>query len=254
MSRYPPEQVVLLLLENSILAALIVRVLVTGLFRTYPYFFGYLLVACLQALLLGFLSVSSPSYVYPWLITQALLTCFCALIVLELYTLVLSDLTGIASAFRRYIKICLGLAIVGSLLLLVLEQTPHTVVSTFTVIDRAMLTSLLFFVIMLTAFLVYYPVSINRNLVVYSIGYAVYFMAKASGLLFLNMSYSWVRQFGIVVVIASTVSMLFWLVGLSRRGEEKTLVIGHRWNREDQDRVLERLKALNASLLRAGKK
>ncbi len=106
---------------------------------------------------------------------------------------------------------------------------------------------------MLTAFLVYYPVPINRNLIVYSIGYAIYFMAKASSLLTLNMSYTWVRQFGIVVVIASTLSMLFWLVGLNHQGEEKTLVIGHRWNREDQDKVLERLKALNASLLRAGK-
>src|SRR5216684_5850819 len=153
MSRYPPEQVVLLLLANSILAALIVRVLVTGLFRTYPYFFGYLLVACLQALLLGFLSVSSPSYVYPWLITQALLTCFCVLVVLELYALIFHDLTGIASTSRRYLKICLGLAIVGSLLLLLLEQTPHTIVSTFTVIDRAVVTSMLIFVLLLTAFL-----------------------------------------------------------------------------------------------------
>src|SRR5258708_3729393 len=103
---------------------------------------------------------------------------------------------------------------------------------------------------MLTAFLVYYPIPINRNLVVYSIGYAVYFMAKASVLLVLNISHTWGRQFGTVAVTASTLSMLFWLTGLSRQGEEKRLVIGHLWNREGQDRVLERLKALNASLLR----
>src|SRR5258708_39274129 len=143
MSRCPPEQVALLILENSILAGLIFRVLVTGLFRRYPCFFGYLLVASLQALVLGFLSVNSPSYIYPWLITQALLTCFCALIVLELYGLVLRDLTGIASASRRYLKLCLGLAIVGSLLLLLIEKTPHGVVTTFMIIDRALVTSLL---------------------------------------------------------------------------------------------------------------
>jgi hypothetical protein len=250
MHRFPPEQIVLLILQNSILAGLIFRVVATGLFRKYPCFFGYLLTASLQAIVLSFLSVDSPSYIYPWMITQALLTCFGALIVLELYTLVLRDLTGIASAFRRYLKICLGLAIVGSLLLLGLEQTPRTTVSTFLVIDRALVTSLLIFVLMLTAFLVYYPVPINRNLVVYSIGYAVYFLAKASDLLVMNIFYTGVRPFGAVLVAASTVSMLFWLVGLSRQGEEKTLVIGHRWNREDQDRVLERLQALNASLLR----
>ena len=160
----------------------------------------------------------------------------------------------IASASRRYLKICLGIATVGFSLLLPIEKTPHGAVTTFMVIDRALVTSLLIFMLRLTAFLVYYPVPINRNLVVYSIGYAIYFMAKASSLLTLNMSYTWVRQFGIVVVVASTVSMLFWLAGLSRRGEEKTLVIGHGWNREDQDKVLERLKALNASLLRAGRR
>ena len=76
-----------------------------------------------------------------------------------------------------------------------------------------------------------------------SIGYAVYFLAKASGLLAKNITHGWGRPLDVVVVAAYTASMLFWLVGLSRQGEEKTLVIGHRWNREDQDQVLERLKA-----------
>jgi len=76
MHRFSAEQIVLLTLQNSILAALVFRFLVTGLFRKYPCFFGYLLVASLQALVLSFLSVNSPSYFYPWLITQALLTCF----------------------------------------------------------------------------------------------------------------------------------------------------------------------------------
>jgi hypothetical protein len=251
MRRLPSEQIALLILQISILVGLVGRMAVTGLFRTYPYFFGYLLMACLQALILSFLSPDSPSFFYPWLITQALLTCFGALIVLELYALVLRDLTGIASTSRRYLRICLGLAIVVSLLLLLLEQTPHGIGNTFMVIDRALVTSLLIFVLLLTAFLVYYPVPINRNLVVYSIGYAVYFMAKASGLLFVNINHAWYRQFGIGLVTVSTLAMLFWLLGLRREGEEKNLVIGHRWNRQNQDELLAQLKAINASLLRS---
>ncbi len=250
MRQVPLAEFTLLILQASILAGLVVRVVVTGLFRTYPYFFGYLVVASLQGLTLSFLSPSSPSYIYPYLITQALLTCSCALVLLELYALVLRDLRGIASTSRRYLKICLGLAILGSLLLLGLEQTPHTRVATFGVIDRALVTSMLFFVLMLTAFLVYYPVPINRNLVVYLIGYTLYFLAKASSLLMLNNNYAWVRQFGFIVVAGSTMSMLFWLVGLRRDGEEMKMTIGHRWNRENQDRMLVQLKAINMSLLR----
>jgi hypothetical protein len=251
MRRLPPEQIVLLILQHSILAGLVVRVIVTGLFRTYPYFFGYLLVASLQALTLSFLSTSSPSYIYPWMISQALLTCFGVLVLLELYGLVLRDLTGIASTAQRYLKICLGFAILGSLLLLLLEHTPHNKVNAFLVIDRALVTSMLIFVLLLSAFLVYYPIPINRNLVAYSIGYAVYFLAKATGLLVVNISYAWARQFNFVVVAASTTSMLFWLVRLRREGEEKKMIIGHRWDRENQDQLLAQLKAINESLLRA---
>jgi len=253
MHRFPTEQIVLLILQGSILLGLVFRMWATGLFRNYPYFFCYLLLDALQTLVGPFLPYDSHVYRYWWLVTQALLTSFCALIVLELYALVLRDLTGLASASRRYVKICLGIAILASLLLLRVEKTPHDIFNAFLIIDRAIVTSLLIFVLFLTAFLVYYPIPINRNLVVYSMGYAVYFLIKASGLLAVNVTYSGHRQFSMALLIASTASMLFWLVGLSRQGEEKTLVIGHRWNREDQDKVLERLKAINASLLRTGR-
>src|SRR5437588_4940199 len=141
MHRFPNEQIVLLILQNSILVALVFRVWVTGLFRRYPCFFGYLLLASLQALMLSFLPFNGAIYLYSWLVTEALLTCFCALIVLELYGLVFRDLTGIASASRRYLKICLGLAILGSLLLLLVEQAPHGITNTFLIIDRAVVTS-----------------------------------------------------------------------------------------------------------------
>jgi hypothetical protein len=120
----------------------------------------------------------------------------------------------------------MGLAILGYLLLLGLEQTPHTRVAAFAVIDRALVTSMLFFVLMLTAFL-YYPVPVNRNLVVYLIGYTACFMAQAGGLLLLNNNYARVRQGGLIVVAGSIVSMLFWLVGLRREGEEMKTNIGH---------------------------
>ena len=254
MNRLPIEQIVLLLLQTSILLGLVLRVWKTGLFRMYPCFFGYLLMASLQASVMPFLPYDSASYKYSWLVTQALLTCFCALIVLELYSLVLRDLTGIASASGRYLKVSLSLAVLGSLVLLAVERTPHGLVNIFLIIERALVTSLLIFVLLLTAFLAYYPVPINRNLVVYSMGYAVYFMAKATGLLAMNVTHSWSRQADAVVVTASIISMLYWLVGLSSEGEKKTLVIGHRWNRADQEEVLGRLKELNANLLRAGRR
>ncbi len=144
MRRLPLAELALMILQALILGGLVVRVVMTGLFRTYQYFFAYLLVASLQPLILSFLSPGSRSYIYPYLITQSLLTCSGALVLLELYALVLRVLKGIASMSRRYLKICLGLAILGSLLLLGLEQVPQTPLAAFGVIDRAVVTSMLF--------------------------------------------------------------------------------------------------------------
>ena len=81
MRQFPTEQIVLLIVQTSILVGLVLGVWVTGLFRRYPWFFGYLLIASLQILLSPFLPFDSVNYRYYWLVTQALLTCFCALIV-----------------------------------------------------------------------------------------------------------------------------------------------------------------------------
>ena len=61
-----------------------------------------------QALALSFVRFDGAVYLYGLLVTQALLTCFCALIVLELYGLVLRDLTGVASAFAALPQDLLG--------------------------------------------------------------------------------------------------------------------------------------------------
>src|SRR5258706_8364227 len=102
MHRFPTKQTVLLIVQASILLGLVLLISLTGLVRTYPWFFGYLMVASVQILPSPFLAYDSVSYLNYWLVTQALLTFFCALIVLELYALVLSDLTGLATASRRY--------------------------------------------------------------------------------------------------------------------------------------------------------
>jgi hypothetical protein len=48
--------------------------------------------------------------------------------------------------------------------------------------------------------------------------------------------------------------LLFWLFALNRRGESRTLVVGHQWNPGDEQRLLAQLEAINDSLLRSGRK
>jgi hypothetical protein len=254
MQQLPLEQQVLLILQSSALVGLCIRVWWSGLYRIYKYFFGYLLLALLQTVILASVPFGTLLYRDAWVTTEGLIACFYALIVLELYNVLLSDLAGIATLSRRYIKVALGLAIFVSLLLLGLEKAPIGMVGHFFIFERAIVSSLLFFVFLIMGFLAYYPVPINRNAMAYAGGYAIYFMTKAAAIFVWNVGFYWTRQVSTVLEVVSTICLMFWLVALSPRGETKTVVIGHKWRPDDEERVLSQLKAINASLSRAARK
>jgi hypothetical protein len=254
MYRLPFDQLVLLVIQTVLLVSLCIRLWRTRLHRVYRYFFGYLLVSLLQTAVMSLVPFDRVHYSYAWMATEALSLCFYALIVLELYTLILGDLVGIATLSRRYIKVAIGLAIAVSLLLLYFEKTPTGITTTFLIFERAIVSSLLVFVLLITAFVVYYPVPLNRNVVVYSIAYALYFATKTAGLFASNLSHHWYRQVSTLLVGVSTACLMLWVFALSRRGETKPEVIGHRWQPEDGERLLSQLKAINASLVRTARK
>jgi hypothetical protein len=254
MHRFPFEQQLLIVLQFAATTGLCVRLWWTGLYRVYVYFFVYLLLVIAQSVILSSVPFHSPAYRDCFLVTEGLIACSYSLIVLELYSIVLRDLGGIASVSRRYIKIILGVAIASSALLLVFERTPRATVARFIVFERVTVSSLVIFVILISGFLLYYPIHLNRNVIVYSIGYAFYFLIKAAALFVDNVDEHWVRQFDTLRIGASTVCLLFWMFMLSRQGEKRTLRLGHHWKPEDEERVLSRLQDINASLLRAGRK
>jgi hypothetical protein len=225
-----------------------------GLQRAYLYFFAYLLLDLLQTLLGIFVPYNQPAYVYVWLASEGLIVCFYALIVLELYSIVLGGLTGLASVSRRYLRIALAAAILVSVMLLIFEQSPASLTGHFLLFERAIVCSLLIFVLFITIFLVYYPVPLSRNVIVYSMGYAVYFLTKAAALFLRNVDHRWYHSLGDLLMIVSTGCLVFWMFTLNRTGQTKTMVIGHKWHPEDEERLLSQLKEINASVGRAARK
>jgi hypothetical protein len=250
----PPSEQFLSTLQTVALIGLCLRMWQSGLQRVYVYFFSYLLLVLFETLVLALVGYGTVAYGYLWMAAEALALCFYTLIVLECYSTVLRDLEGIASISRRYIKITIGVAVLIALLLLGLERSPKTAFGYFYALDRAVISSLLVFVLLITLFLLYYPIPLNRNVIVYSVGYAAYFLTKATALLFRNVSHELRPQISVILIGVSTACLMFWLIALNRRGEVKTVVIGHKWHPEDEERLISQLKAINASLGRAARK
>jgi hypothetical protein len=254
MLQLPLDQLALVVAQAALLIVLILRLWAAGLHRVYPFFFSYLLADLLQTLILSAVPFKGGAYPSIWVVSEGIIAGYYALIVVELYRVVLRELPGIATISRRYITGTVAVASLGSLLLLYLEETPRNYVSTFFVIERAIVFSLVIFILLVSAFLAYYPIPLSRNVVIYSIGYAVYFLTKATALFVRTLGHYVMPQISTVLMTVSSVCLLFWAFTLNRRGELNTMVVGHKWNREDETRLLSKLKAINASLVEAGKK
>lgn len=235
------------------LAAVIVRMSASGLYRIYRFFFCYLLVQVAQLSIPFLVPRTKTLYGYAYLGTEAIIVVFYALIILELYTLVLKDLRGIATTSKRYIKVALTIAIASSLLILTWEHASLNLLAQFYIFERTIVSSLVVFVVLITVFLAYYPIPLHRNVIYYSIGYAVYFTSKAVALFLRNTGHQWDLVFSIVVLATSTGCLLFWTTILSRQGETKPMVVGRQRNPVEAARVLSQLEAINAILLRARK-
>lgn len=254
MHQLPIEQRILLIVEIAALLTLCIRMWLTGLHRVYVNFFRYLILEFLQTLIP--LVVPLQTYLYRdlFVVSQALIVAFYALVVLELYSVILGNLEGIASVARRYIKVALALGVLLSLLLLTVEKTPNTLTGYLFIFERPILSSLVAFVLLISGFLAYYPIPLGRNVIVYLTGYAVYFLTIATMAFINNLGHFWNRQKGNVDMGVSVACLIFWLLALSRRGETKSVVVGHQWNPGDEQRLLAQLEAINASLLRCGRK
>lgn len=249
----PLHEYVLTLVECIALVVLVVRLFVSGLYRRYKYFFLYLiadLIASAEPYLIPF---RSNLYGHVFLATESLMVCFYALIVFELYSVVLRDLKGIARVAQRYTAGALAISLVIAFLLRTALPHPRGILEEFFYFEAAVVLSLVVFMLLITAFVVYYPIPLHRNALTYSIGYAVYFLSKAA-LLFLNNAASsdWMRACSTAALAISTACVVFWAIYLNTEGERRTMVAGHRWSTTgNQDQVLKRLRELNDSLLRS---
>jgi hypothetical protein len=252
MHGLPLEQQILLFLQTAALLGLTVRLIWNKLFRVYSAFFTYLLAALLQTAILFFVPFDSKNYVRIWMATEASITCIYLLVVLETYSIVLRDYRGLAITASRYMLGALLIAITISCLFLGVEKVPQRGFEFFGYFmrcDRVTLGSLTIFVLFLTVFLLYFPISVRQNALVYSIGFAVYLLTKSAGFLITNMTRQWAREVNATFVAASTGCLFLWLLTLSQKGEQRAVAVGHAWRPQDEARLLAYLDEINVSLL-----
>ncbi|HZQ54291.1 MAG TPA: hypothetical protein VFB14_18970 [Bryobacteraceae bacterium] len=158
-------------------------------------------------------------------------------------TFVLAILVALSTAKPQYVA--------GGLNVASADPITRALGLTF-VLERVICSAALLALLAILAFILWFPVRLPRNLVVFSIGYVAYF-AINTGLLLVQsfVSHSVSQGIGNAMAILLSLCFAYMALTITAEGEAKSVSLGHRWNVADQHRLMCQLEDMNAALLRA---
>jgi hypothetical protein len=241
-------------------AILAVRVSSSGLIKRYRAFFFYLVFYVLRDGTLSNLPLTAGLYQKIWVLTEPLEWFFYVLVVLELYALVLRDYKGLSTAGRWALIAAVLIAVLASGLTLLVPSASTIqgpLMRYFYVADRAVYFSLMVFLLTILAFLVQYPITLSRNVIVHSLVFSVYFLGNTmifSWLSTRRYSLALIESVKIAVASINIAALAAWLFWLTPAGELRMSRLRPAWMPGREEVLAGHLTYLNAALLRAARK
>jgi hypothetical protein len=238
--------------------SLLAKLFWTGLFRRYPLFTGFLAADCLQTVVSAFVPYHTDAYFWFYAFSEPVLWLLYVAVVLELYALVLRDYPGLRFLWRWSIQTIMPAAALIALLTSFAKAAPATRstwgVAPFLIVDRTVSLGLLVFLVLIQVILVWYPIRLSRNTILYCVGYTVFFAANTGAL-------ALITQLGFEISAAvnagwqavSCACLAVWLLGLNRAGETREIVTAS-WRPGERERLQEQLMEMNNILSRLSRR
>lgn len=246
------------LLKIALFSVLAFRLFQTGLFRRYRFFTAHTVFETVRMAVMGVVDIRTDLYAHLYFATQPIAWLLYAAVVQEVFQLALESRPGIATLSRKVVSgaLAVSCAIAAATLLFgVHEGSPFRVIEYYLLFERVISTTLLLFVIALMAFLAHFPVPLSRNSRVHAAVFGFYFTAKTASL--------YVRAFlGPTVVDAvntglnaiGIVSVLAWILLLRSNGETVPARMAPQRSKQEEERLLEQLNAINRTLVRSARR
>ncbi len=256
-----PLQLYVWYLNIAAIVVLLVRMSSTGLFRTYRWFGIYLLADLTESLFfLYFLQTHAlRRYAETYMAGQAVKMVLAVFVLLELYRVSLASQPAIARFGRQTVGYALAMAAAIAVTGLLLDRSAPKdqplLLYRYFAVERTMDLWALLFLLLITAFMLWFPVHLMRNAAFYLLGFMVYFSARSAGLLVVNLlNHRYQPYVDAAMLSISLGCLLLWIVALRRENEDQATVIGHRWDASEVARLAGQLDAINASLLRLSRR
>jgi hypothetical protein len=250
---------------SSVINALIVvaaallsgRIYFSGLHRRYRAFFNFLIFFALQNLALTILGETSGAYQKVWVLSEPIEWFFYVWVVLELYSLVLQDYQGLYTAGRWSLIVAISVALLASgFSLIVPSHSTHQghLMASYYMAERAVYFSLVVFLLTILALLTRYPITLNRNAVVHSVVFSVYFFGNTAAFLLLTThGYGMIQIAAYIIQAVNLGALGTWLAMLNPAGEQRQQRLRPAWMPGQEEKLLNQLNSLNVALMRAGR-
>lgn len=239
-----------------------IKLLKTGLYRTYPAFCASLIVQVplfIAELILPSHS-HSDTYFYIWEVTQPVTWFFYVAMVFELYRLILARHKGLYTLGQWAMYAGIAISVTLSALALLPRFTPAMQQHSrwgmpyLTAGERGIDCSLAVFLLFMMFLLSWYAVPLSRNVVVHAVICTAFLLSTTLRLVLYNiLGMKNMNELDIGMTAVSCVCMLAWFLLLTPEGEE--VRIKQPWiGAEQEERILSQLDSLNAALLKTARK
>ena len=222
--------------------------------RRYRGFFVYLVIRCLRTAILLPFDRRSTTYFWIYIYTEPILWVVYVLVVLEIYWLVLESFQGIYLWARRIVlALSLSAALLSGLSLLPTWSATASrsrLVLLYSHLERGLTSSLVLFLLGLSAFLVWIPAPLRRNVVRHARLFTLYFLTLSLGWLAGHLAGQEATPLvNGLFVVANCSALVGWLIAIDNKGEELPPKL--EYASDSEERALARLEALNQALLKS---
>lgn len=250
-------------------ALTVLKLITSGLYRRYriffayflfriPYMIGFLILSDLKGLPGGD-GVRSYLYFYAFYYSEPILLLAYILVVIELYSLVLERYKGLYTLGRWAMYGAVLISATISVLTLLPKLGPSLPEPSKRLMyevgaERGVDLALVIFILLIVWFLTKYPIPLSRNVVVHTVIYSVFFLSNALVLLWRTLlGYHVTLTFNVFTTAIASACTLAWWFLLTARGEEVRVQVPQ-IRPESEQRILEQLDLLNATLLKVSRK
>ncbi len=231
------------------------RLVQCKLWRSYPCLFLYWTAQAIGTIVLFRVPLRSILYGRIYYGAQTISLILAIFVVLELYREALARHPALAGFGRRSVVLVIGAAALMAGLGVVLDftilpgQSPSD--HRFLMLERTVDLMILAFLLIISGFLLWFPVRVKRNVVVYITGFVAFYCSRSVGILLVNLLPPAVLQpMSIVLLAISLGCLILWLTGLRRESEDRTTVTGDPAHGAALERLSAQLDHINTAVAR----